>query len=593
LVVDDRGWSPGDDGIPVNFFEFVLDGGAVGCRNGGVALSYSGLSALTLRGASTTGQVQTSYSTVRATAAGVATELDLSAASNPQYVTVQSTSADQASRLTLIGGRDSSTAVVNGSSSPVVYRSTQGSASNLVAVFLRNATAGTSVAFLGAGGRDVLSIDADDRSITAADFHADASGAVVLSPAAFPGATVTASNIGAVRVINLPASVPAPTAVTSTTLVSTGRPLNDVVVGAFTSSLTRSQVQILWGDGATGAGDVVPDPSAPDHYFVRASHTFARAGSYTPGLIVTVYGSPQDLMVAGVPIQLVTFGSNQSVSTNSLAVYLEPSGLFLDEGVYGTTAARPSFRGVVNSNYVRLVFYATPQHGGAPILIGQGLTNGPNWLVGADASLADGAYTITVQAFDDVAHLASALTPAFGTLIIDTVGPRIAGVQFFPRRGEVVVTYRDDGVGLDFDSVRNTGAYGFSALTSSPPGRGAPTTWTVTGAVGAPAWRNFPQRITLKINNGAPIPRGSYRFSARSLPDFSSLPPYYPLHLPPSLLGVQDRLGNPLQGGFNGRFPTSGPGDFAARLTALHGRGLRPTPLAATALAARRAAAVS
>ena len=80
----------------------------------------------------------------------------------------------------------------------------------------------------------------------------------------------------------------------------------------------------------------------------------------------------------------------------------------------------------------------------------------------------------------------------------------------------------------------------------------------VSDVVGAPPFRTAPQRATVVINGGRPIRRGAYQFTVLALQ------------------GVRDRAGNPLQGGFDGRFPTRGAGAFNARFNVVGGRASRP-----------------
>jgi hypothetical protein len=139
----------------------------------------------------------------------------------------------------------------------------------------------------------------------------------------------------------------------------------------------------------------------------------------------------------------------------------------------------------------------------------------------------------------------------------------------------VVVSVRDAGgvadagTGLDFGSVTDAASYAFSRqagpMRIGPP----PAPREVTSVVAAPPFRTAPQRVTVVIDGGRPIRRGGYLFTVLAG-------------------GVRDGAGNPLQGAFNGRFPTRGAGDFNARFGILHGRASRPR-----AALARRAGPMS
>ncbi len=334
---------------------------------------------------------------------------------------------------------------------------------------------------------------------------------------------------------------PRPVVESKTLDATAGVPLTDVVVATFTAAPGASAADfsplILWGDNAWSVGSVVVDPNDPTRFDVLGSHTYAQSGSFTPGVIV----QPGDDWAAN------------GYSGNAVAV----AGGFGDGQIQATGLTNqnePLLIGRTNvaEGGARIVAYATNEAGGS-ILIGQGVS-GPAgyWRIQPDVPLPDGRYSIQIQAIDDASHVGSAVTTIATGLVVDTVGPRIVGVQLQPGRGQVVVTYQDAGSGLDLDSVRNPASYSFSQQPSGP----AP--WTVTSVVAAPPFRTAPQRATVVINGGRPIRGGSYLLTVRSAG------------------GVRDRAGNPLQGGFDGRFPSRGAGDFNALLTVVQGRASRP-----------------
>jgi len=269
--------------------------------------------------------------------------------------------------------------------------------------------------------------------------------------------------------------------------------------------------------------------------------------------------------------------------TVDMGLYDRTSGGYVanDAGLY--------FHGVVSSPDVRVDVYATPR-GGKPILIGQATPwSDISWNLQSDVPLADGLYTIQARAVDVSTGLAGALTPMAAKLNVDNVGPRVVGVRFVPRQGQVVVTLRDfggdgnAGVGLDLNTV-NYPSYALAPPTSTEPHGTPDAQWQVTEIVASPASRRGPQRVVVTFNDGAPIPTGSYGFFMQSPgPQFPAAagPPYF-VHIPYYALGIRDQAGNPLDGNATSTITPDDSNDFATELTSLGGRGfqVKPRPVA-------------
>lgn len=285
--------------------------------------------------------------------------------------------------------------------------------------------------------------------------------------------------------------------------------------------------------------------------------------------------------LGGAPIQ-VSRQSAQVSSSDTLTVAVDSPGRYIPAaGAYAVDDAKPFISGVASSPTARVFVYATPRRG-APILIGQTTPDSASsWGVTSNVPLADGLYTIQAQAVDDSTHTAGALTPMATKLIVDTVGPRVVGVQFVPRLGQIVVTYRDfggdrnAGTGLDLSTVTYPLSYAFLPLTAPWTGGSSQPPWEATSAIPSPTWRDGPLRVVVTINDGAPIPTGSYRLIIRSplIPVTPSLPYPYFVHIPYFVLGVTDGSGNPLNGGATSTIAAPDSNDFATGLTVLHGRG--------------------
>jgi hypothetical protein len=297
-----------------------------------------------------------------------------------------STSADAGSRLTIVGGQGSLNARIDGSSSPVAIQGGPGSAANTLTIAQWGMGPGTAVTFDDDGGPNALWIDSGGMPISSSNFYALDDGSLVFSPETAQGGSVVASKLDSATVVGL---APSPPVVESRPVVSTGAALTDVVVGAFTSYPARFAPQILWGDGSSSDGVVVPDPADPNHYFVQGSHTYARAGTYTPGLIVIASYVTQTMNIAGATVRF-DYGSSEGVSRNALAVAGTPSGFVLDESTYGTGDPEVGASGVVSSYSAVVALYATPL-GGAPILLGRSTPDGTSrWAVASTSPLPDG-----------------------------------------------------------------------------------------------------------------------------------------------------------------------------------------------------------
>jgi hypothetical protein len=184
------------------------------------------------------------------------------------------------------------------------------------------------------------------------------------------------------------------------------------------------------------------------------------------------------------------------------------------------------------------------------------------------------------QAVDPSTGLTSALSTLPYSLIVDTVGPRIVNVAVDSRRGRILVTYRDYGGyrnrGVGVDPNEAAGAIYYDLANAD-----GQSSWTVTSAVASPGWNPSFLRVALQINDGSPLPNGTYRFYVAAY-----RPPSGPITSPFGSFiyaGVRDRVFNGLDGGFTGRFPTQGAGGFEGQFVVRRGRALRMRPVPATA----------
>jgi hypothetical protein len=131
-------------------------------------------------------------------------------------------------------------------------------------------------------------------------------------------------------------------------------------------------------------------------------------------------------------------------------------------------------------------------------------------------------------------------------VVVDTVGPRVAGLSFDPAAGQISVTFQDAGLGLDPVSLNNPANY---VLVRANDPRGArPITLVAQPGVSGFYTGALTEVLTVV---GGPLVPGAYTFEVASA-------------------GVVDRAGNALDGEFLGTFPSGDGhpgGNFLATLT--------------------------
>jgi hypothetical protein len=193
----------------------------------------------------------------------------------------------------------------------------------------------------------------------------------------------------------------------------------------------------------------------------------------------------------------------------------------------------------------------------APISLGQTVADATGrWFLTSSVPLAEESYAITVKA--SLPGVTVAATTSLGSLIVDTVGPRIQGVALQPRRGRITLTVQDDRVGMDVSTVIAAGRYKVSRYLSPIPPRPLAVTAVEASAV---ATSGTPQVVTLVLNGGRRIAHARLRLIAE---------------------GLADLAGNLLDGEFAGNFPTGDGqpgGAFVVRQDTARGRVSPPRAL--------------
>jgi hypothetical protein len=183
--------------------------------------------------------------------------------------------------------------------------------------------------------------------------------------------------------------------------------------------------------------------------------------------------------------------------------------------------------------------------------------------------LADGVYTVTAVSVDASGHTKAVYTLP-QRLVIDTVGPKVTGLQFDRVSGRVLVTFTDDRSGLDQGTLVDGSNYQFRTYVPALPNRRSP--YFVTSLTASPAaLPTDPQTVAVSIKNGRYLPGGRYLLTVDSARGTGTL----------AGNGIRDVAGNALDGEFYGFFRSGNNkpgGDFVAGLDAIQRTVFAPAP---------------
>src|SRR5262249_23184845 len=152
-------------------------------------------------------------------------------------------------------------------------------------------------------------------------------------------------------------------------------------------------------------------------------------------------------------------------------------------------------------------------------------------------------------------------TASLGTVVIDTVGPRITNLVFDRGSGRMLVTFQDNLSGLDQHQLRDGANY---HLVGRPLSRKIPVPHVIlvtSISVSTATTPTDPQTSTVIFNNGRVLPGGRYLITVNS----GSIDAHRN--------GIEDVAGNAMDGEFYGTFPTGNGrpgGNFVALITAFH-----------------------
>lgn len=315
-------------------------------------------------------------------------------------------------------------------------------------------------------------------------------------------------------------------------------PLVNVVVGKLIDSPDLPVVPHLyaasidWGDGTTSPAFIDPSNGA-----ILGSHTYRESGAYLLRVAVATVDNPlvvvatTTVSVADVPVPL--------------SGRLDPAsdtGISDSDGI--TFIRQPVYFGATEA-HARVELFATLLPGPGPLIpLGFVEADGQGaWQIRSQVALADGTYAVTALATDR--NGVTTATAALGTLVVDTVGPRVVGLEFQRFQKRILTTFQDDRSGM----ARRTLIDGENYELRRPHTRlGQILIRTLSTTT--PAAPTDPQEVTARITGVPQLRRGTYVYTVVSGP-----------------YGVTDVAGNPLDGEFYGRFPSGNgvPGrDFVA-----------------------------
>jgi hypothetical protein len=248
-------------------------------------------------------------------------------------------------------------------------------------------------------------------------------------------------------------------------------------------------------------------------------------------------------------------------ATPSLAGHLDPNsdtGISHTDGI--TRDNTPTYVGTSAPTAVVSLFAQAA--GGSPLLIGQGVTDAAGqWSITPAFALGDGVYAVTGTAV--IAPGTPTPSISFGTLVVDTVGPRVTGVSFNRFTGRFTVTYQDNLSGLDQFSLVDGANYRFSARPVSAKVAVPGQLFALSASVTPASLATDPQTVILTLNHRLPLRGGRYLLAVLSG-------------------GIGDVAGNALDGNFYGTLPSGNGlpgGNFVAQITSFHRTTFAPVPV--------------
>jgi hypothetical protein len=184
------------------------------------------------------------------------------------------------------------------------------------------------------------------------------------------------------------------------------------------------------------------------------------------------------------------------------------SGVSSSDGV--TNITTPKITGTAEANATVNLFVARAPFF-SPVLIGTTTADASGRWSLTSFPLIDGNYSLFGSATDASGRPSTpfAQLPFAGTqgsLVIDTQGPRVAGLSLIPQASAFLVTFQDDLGGLNRASLAN----GLNYSLSMPFSRGNPT-FVSTSVVQVPgATPTAPDQVAVRFNTPPKLKKGIY-----------------------------------------------------------------------------------
>ncbi|HEX8201934.1 MAG TPA: Ig-like domain-containing protein, partial [Isosphaeraceae bacterium] len=305
-------------------------------------------------------------------------------------------------------------------------------------------------------------------------------------------------------------------------------PTGPLVVATFrdadpTTAPADFTAAIDWGDGTTSAGAVVVNPEGG--LAVRGDHTYARPGTFP--VAVTIQGP-------GGAATTATGAATVAVRIVPLTGRLAPqddSGSSNSDGV--TRQTRPRFVGTAGPGSAVTVL-ARRSDQVAPTPLGTTTTDASGSWNLTGGPLPAGVYDVSATSAD-VAGNPNSPPTALGTLVVDTLGPVITAITFEPRRGRVLIAFRDDVAGLDTRGLQ--AGVNFTLAGMDRRGR------TQSGRPATGVRLLDARTVAVSFNNGRRLRSGTYVLTvgpqgladlAGNAPDASALAALPQVTVPPA-----------------------------------------------------------
>ncbi|GIW85922.1 MAG: hypothetical protein KatS3mg108_0246 [Isosphaeraceae bacterium] len=345
-----------------------------------------------------------------------------------------------------------------------------------------------------------------------------------------------------------PATSPPATPPSLTTFpiqATAGSPLHAPIARIEPSTLPTTPADYLatisWGDGSPPTlASIVPDPNGPG-FLVTAPHTYSRPGLFP--VTITLIGPEAATSSVRTTATIANPISNPpppppTPGSLTISGQLDPnSDLGPSNSDAITSNPSPRFLGHATPN-ASITLQATHLASSFSASFSTTATADGSWSLQIPSPLPDGPYTIIAKAQLNQLSTQTTLLDPTKPLVIDTQGPRISSLSVNRRTGRLVISFDDPGSTLDTSSLS------------------LPNTFQLSRRI-----RRIHRPIPLRLAQSSP---SRVILATRPFPLGAS----YTFMILPT---IHDLAGNPLDGAFNGRFPSGSgqPGSpFIASLQA-------------------------